>query len=141
MKTVFANRYESSKYGTFSIWKQADTNFTCHCIELPWRNNQRRISCIPAGEYIVKIRKSPKYGDIYHVKNVTGRSYILIHSGNYAGDVSKGLKSHSMGCLLLGLKRGWLKEQKVVLNSRIAVKMFMDTMQNETFKLIITNNF
>ena len=28
----------------------------CDTLELPWKNNQRRISCIPEGEYKVRIK-------------------------------------------------------------------------------------
>ena len=141
MITVFSNRYESSDHGTFSAWSIPDFGFACHCLELPWRNNRTSLSCIPAGEYLVKIRKSPKYGIIFHVKDVNGRSYILIHPGNYAGDRTKGYKTHSEGCLLLGKKRGWLGKQKAVLNSRITVRKFMNLMDNQDFKLIITESY
>ena len=52
-------------------------------LELPWRENKRRISCIPTGTYRVIRRKSPKYGQHFHILNVESRSYILIHNANY----------------------------------------------------------
>jgi hypothetical protein len=116
-------------------------NFLCHTLELPYRNNKPNISSIPSGEYNVKIRISPKYGKVYHVKKVPNRSYILIHSGNLAGDVSKGYKSNVAGCILLGLKRGLLFNQWAVLNSRIAVKRFMNHLNMEPFTLKIIEFF
>lgn len=63
-------------------------------IELPWKSNKNRISCIPTGIYQVVRRKSAKYGDHFHVLNVPGRSYILIHHGNYYNDF--------LGCIGVG---------------------------------------
>jgi len=116
-------------------------DFECETLELPWRDNQRSISCIPAGEYPVKIRISPKYGEIYWVQNVPERSFILIHWGNWAGDESKGYKSNVNGCILLGKQRGILNNQWAVLNSRITVKRFMHEMDNEPFTLRILEEF
>jgi hypothetical protein len=138
MLTAHIVRTEDTKYGTFGYLSIPYVGFSCYTGEPPWKNNRNSVSCIPTGEYDVRIRRSPKYGIIFHVKNVEGRSYILIHSGNYAGDVERGLRSHTMGCILLGKSRGWLAKQKVVLNSRLALKSFMRLMKNDTFKLIIS---
>jgi hypothetical protein len=135
MKNVYLFRTLTSDQGTEGIL--ATDGFFCRTLELPWKNNKRNISCIPAGEYIVKIRKSPRYGTIYWITNVEGRTWILIHSGNFAGDTSKGFKTHVNGCVLLGKKHGWLGNQKAILSSRITVRKFMRFMQNKTFKLII----
>ena len=115
--------------------------FSCHTLELPWRNNQCNISCIPAGEYKVEIRISPKYGYVYHIKEVPQRSYILFHSGNFAGDKHKGYRTNVAGCIILGSNRGLLFGQWAVLNSRIAVKRFMAHMELEPFILKIHEAF
>jgi hypothetical protein len=132
-------RMKRSDQGTRGILF-ADS-FSCQTIELPWRDNKPNISCIPAGEYNVDIRYSPKYGKIYHVKEVPNRSYILMHSGNFAGDKTKGYKTNVAGCILLGKKQGLLMGQWAVLNSRIAVKQFMNHMQLEPFILKIHEAF
>lgn len=115
--------------------------FNCNTLELPWRENEKNISCIPAGEYQVKIRISPKYGQVYHVQEVPNRTFILVHSGNWAGDTSKGFKTHVNGCILLGAKRGLLVNQWAVLNSRITVKRFMARMALQPFTLKIHEAF
>lgn len=56
----------------------------CYTIELPWLNNQRRISCIPEGEYILQKRFSRKFKWHLHLMNVPGRDLILIHPANDA---------------------------------------------------------
>lgn len=64
-------------------------------IELPWRDNMRRISCIPSGEYIVVPHISPKFGWSLWLKDVPDRSAILIHIGNFVDD--------TLGCILVGV--------------------------------------
>ena len=64
----------------------------CFTIELPWLNNQRRISCIPEGRYRLQKRYSLKFKWHIKVLDVKGRSGILIHAAN---DALKELK----GCI------------------------------------------
>ena len=132
-------RLKRSDQGTRGMLFYGD--FNCQTLELPWRENKRSISCIPAGEYPVEIRMSPKYGQIYWVKDVKDRTFILIHSGNWAGDTSKGYKTHVNGCILLGQRRGLLSGQWAVLNSRITVKRFMNEMRHEPFTLRVLEAF
>ena len=134
MKEVYLLRLRTSDQGTEGMLITSD-GFTCMTLELPWRENQRSISCIPAGEYETKIRVSPKYGEIYWVTKVPNRSWILIHSGNWAGDTEKGFNTHVNGCILLGKRHGWLRDQRAVLSSRITVRAFMRHMKNEKFLL------
>ena len=56
----------------------------CDTIELPWKDNQRRISCIPEGIYEVRKRVSVKFKNHLQLINVSGRSTILIHPANDA---------------------------------------------------------
>lgn len=137
---VHLYRLKRSDQGTMGMLV-APEGFKCYTLELPWNNNERNVSCIPEGVYPVGIRLSPKYGQIYHVKEVPGRTFILIHSGNWAGDTRKGYKSHVNGCILLGKQRGTLQGQVAVLNSRITVKNFMAHMGLKPFRLEIYEKF
>jgi hypothetical protein len=56
----------------------------CATIELPWKNNSLRISCIPEGRYPLVKRYSVKFKEHYLVKEVPDRQYILIHPANNA---------------------------------------------------------
>lgn len=56
----------------------------CHTIELPWRNNMRRLSCIPAGRYKLVERTYTKHGVQIGIPNVLQREAILIHAANDA---------------------------------------------------------
>lgn len=71
-----------------------DRVFKFFTLELPWRDNQNNISCIPDGVYELRKRYSKKYGHHFQVMDVVGRSYILIHHGNYY--------TQTEGCLLAG---------------------------------------
>lgn len=68
--------------------------FECHTLELPWRDNKFQVSCIPLGDYWVEKRWSQKFKHHFIVKDVEGRTYILIHSGNFYED--------TLGCVLVG---------------------------------------
>lgn len=128
-------RSKPTIYGTEGFLYTA--NFSCYTLELPWKDNQPNISCIPKGEYEVVVRNSPRFGKVYHVTEVKNRQHILIHAGNLAGDESKGLKTHVKGCILLGKYRGILEKQRAVLCSRPTVRAFMNALANNPFKLSI----
>lgn len=64
-------------------------------LELAWKNNQKKISCIPKGTYKVIPRTSTKYGNHFHITNVQNRDAILFHAGNKHSDI--------LGCILVGL--------------------------------------
>jgi hypothetical protein len=109
----------------------------CNTLELPWRDNRPSRSCIPCGEYDVELYASPRFGRAYRVRNVPGRSYILFHAGNLAGDVERGFSTHSEGCILLGRHFGTIAGQQAVLVSRPAVRDFMERLGGEPFRLLV----
>ncbi|MBX9893097.1 MAG: hypothetical protein K2Y12_12305 [Chitinophagaceae bacterium] len=62
----------------------------CNTIELPWKENQSRVSCIPEGKYELTKRYSQRFKWHLLLNNVVNRSYILIHAFNDAVKESKG---------------------------------------------------
>lgn len=111
-----------------------------YTLELPDRNNAGSRSCIPAGSYPVRWTRSPRLKKYtYEILNVPGRAGIRIHGGNFAGDVSKGYISHSLGCPLLGERVGRVNGQRAVLNSRSAVAKFERYMDGKPFTLEVIN--
>ena len=62
----------------------------CLTIELPWKNNETKVSCIPEGKYQLTKRYSLRFGWHLLVNNVVNRSYILIHAFNDTVKESKG---------------------------------------------------
>ena len=103
-------RRNSGDQGTFGMLEIGDNSW--FTLELPWRDNQRSVSCIPAGDYECRWVVSRKYGHVYWLEAVPGRTGILIHAGNLAGDMSLGWLSHSKGCILLGQRQGQLGEAR-----------------------------
>lgn len=94
---VLLNRIEYEKkqtLGIMSVSNKDEIIYSCKTLELPYLNNQKRISCIPKGEYEVVKHVSPKFGKCFWIKNVPDRSEILIHKGNYHKD--------TLGCILVG---------------------------------------
>lgn len=132
-------RETSQEDGTYGILTLPDGS-SFHTLELPWLNNETGKSCIPPGTYKAEMRDSPKFGPVYEVKGVPNRSAILIHAGNTAGNVDRGLKSDVQGCILLGLSRGRISNQSAVLESKPALASFMQKMGGRPFTLNIVGS-
>jgi hypothetical protein len=58
--------------------------FICCTIELPWINNEKKVSCIPEGKYLLRKRYSRKFQWHIEVADVKNRSFILLHPANNA---------------------------------------------------------
>ena len=106
----------------------------CDTLELPWKDNQRNISCIPEGVYKVRLRLARESAtrDYLHllVQDVPNRDWILFHRGNSAKDTS--------GCILVGLG----SQQDFVQNSTLAMDLLMKEILNlggTKINLIIKN--
>lgn len=133
-------REKSKDAGTFGKLTVDGKEFTCHSLELPWKDNKNGVSCIPEGTYECVYTMSPRFKrKLYRLEAVPGRAGILFHSGNYGGDKSKGLKSEIEGCILLGQGRGILAGQEAVTSSKLAMDAFEKTMGYEPFTVIITS--
>ena len=106
----------------------------CDTLENPWLDNQRNISCIPEGEYPVRLRLARESAtrEYLHllVQDVPNRDYILFHRGNFPKDTS--------GCILVGQGT----QQDVVNNSTLAMDLVMKEILNlggTNINLIIKN--
>lgn len=111
-----------------------------HTVELPWRDNARRVSCIPTGTYQCALVNSPRFGKVYGVQNVPGRSHILIHASNLAGDVDKGWITQLHGCIAPAERLGAIKipsgkMQAAGLVSRPALRKLMSWVGGSPFIL------
>lgn len=136
MKRLALMRGPSTDQGTPGVLLREDGSPIAYTLELPWRENRRRVSCIPPGAYPCRYVVTAKRPDgVYLLGNVPGRDSILIHSGNVAGDASKGLESDVLGCILLGRVRGTRRGQMAVLLSRPAVRAFAEEMERQPFTL------
>lgn len=63
---------------------ECEGKFICNTIELPWKNNETKVSCIPEGKYFIKKRYSKKFQWHLEIMNVKNRSLILFHPANNA---------------------------------------------------------
>lgn len=138
---VRLQRELSTPEGTFG--RATFGGYSLFSLELPWRDNLRQKSCIPAGTYTCGLVKSPRFGLVYEVKDVPGRSAILIHPANFGGNADEGWTTELQGCIALGVKRGLLRNpqgimQKALLVSRPAVGQFMLWAGRKYFDLEIT---
>src|SRR3990167_10519381 len=140
MRQIILQRLESSDEGTFGKIEVEGQIF--YTAELPWRGNEKGKSCVPIGTHHVQWQESPRFGWCYELQDVPGRSDILIHKGNWAGDTALGYVSNVEGCILFGKSRGILRtkdgrEQKAVVASGPAVSEFARIMRQEIFELEI----
>lgn len=91
-KKYTLNRIFETDYQTIGYWiVEGKIFFT---LELPFNNNEKNISSIPAGLYRVVRRKSKAHGEHFHILDVPNRELILIHSGNYYHNTE--------GCIVVG---------------------------------------
>src|SRR5690349_18869896 len=98
---VRINRFlddERQTLGTGEVFDIVDAAlkliFSFVTIELPWRNNQQGISCIPKGIYTVKKFMSLKHGLCFLIMDVPGRSMCEIHAANFSRQL--------LGCIAPG---------------------------------------
>jgi len=115
---IILKRVSFSNNGTFGVMIDADTQRCLFVtVERPWMNNEHKISCIRAREYTCKKIISPKHGECFQVMDDT-RDMIEIHSAN--------LSEQLEGCIALGLQFGSVNGTPAIVNSKIAVSMFME---------------
>ena len=141
--SVTLRRMPSTDEGTFGR-----LTFGAHSLmtaELPWRDNLVQRSCIPPGVYQCHMVRSPKFGRVYHVRDVPGRSAILLHSANLAGNVDLGWQAQLWGCIAPCRKLGRLRNrfgvmQRAGLVSRSAVDELHDWAGGKPFTLEVLND-
>jgi len=119
--------------------------FICHTIELPWRNNQRNISCIPEGVYLlgkgyndnqscyVEICNVPNR---YNIKFVKAKNALKELDGNIA-PVSKVI-GEGMG---LNSKRSLYKLTDILFSSINAGKRIEIQIINSSSTILNTTQF
>jgi hypothetical protein len=123
---------ENATYGEAQVIDNHEPVFDFKTLELPWQENQRRISCIPEGEYMVwKMQPTAKRKYEYlWVQDVKGRDSILFHPGNYTRQI--------LGCILPGENHTDLDKDGIVdiTNTTATLKM-LTALLPDKFKLTI----
>ena len=118
---VTLKRLVENDNGTFGVLIK-DNMILCLTCEDKWRDNQKSVSCIPKGEYVVKKHNGAKFKNVWILENVPNREAILIHEGNTEDSTS--------GCILCGMSPGTLNGKKAILRSKEAMDMLRKTLPN-----------
>lgn len=107
-------------------------------LELPWRGNQQKISCIPLGAYTCKrvegrqLFNGARITETFEVDRVPNRDGILFHSGNTERD--------TLGCIIVGSNYGITNGLPSVIESRKAFSKLLNALEGlSEFSLIIEN--
>ncbi len=101
--------------------------FSCQSLERGWLNNQRNISCIPAGKYPLRLEWSPRFQkDLWEIFDVPNRSECKFHAANFVRQLN--------GCIALGTKRRDIDVDGLtdVTNSRNTMNKFHKVMEGFT---------
>lgn len=98
MKRISIQRFQSNPrqtLGNLIVFNNDQPVLVIKTLELPWKDNERKISCIPTGTYKAIEHISTKRGWTLWLQDVPGRTAILVHTGNYTTDI--------LGCILPGI--------------------------------------
>lgn len=109
-----------SDNGTLGVWITDRPLFAT--LELPWKDNQTGISCVPAGTYhVVKTFSNHFQRDVFILQNVPDRDAIEIHVGNTVKDIR--------GCIVVGME--YSMSDYAIVSSGIALDKLMSIMPAE----------
>jgi hypothetical protein len=107
--------------------------FQFKTLELPWKDNQRRISCYPEGDYMVwKMLPTKKRNyEYFWVQDVPGRDSILWHPGNYTRQI--------LGCTLPGESFIDLDKDGIMdITNTAATLKILTTLMPQKFQLTVS---
>ncbi len=100
--------------------------FVSFTVELRWLNNMPRMSCIPEGEYQMRIVVHKRFGPVYRLQDVPGRQGILIHAAN--------APSQLLGCIAPNTT---LLTHVMGQNSRLALTALFETTRKKDLPILI----
>lgn len=106
--------------------------FQFKTLELEWNDNERNVSCIPEGEYMVwKMRPNSKRKyEYFWVQDVPDRDSILWHPGNYTSQIR--------GCCLPGEKHTDMNGDGIIdITNTTATLKILTSLMPDKFKLTI----
>lgn len=113
------DRLPKATLGIGELWAGPVCVMRCHTVELPWKDNAKGISCIPAGTYQMAFTMSNRFKvPLWLVLDVPGRAGVRIHAANFAHQLE--------GCIALGMGRADLNGDGVpdVTQSKRAIELF-----------------
>lgn len=122
-------RQPSTSDGTLGTWYANDNSIICYTIELPWKDNDPQVSCIPEGSYQVIPHNSLNHPNTWEIIGVPNRSSILIHNGN--------TEQSTLGCVCVGDSISTLNGLPAVLNSNKTLDMLRGVLPDSFLLTII----
>ena len=129
--TLALVRVGQSERGTFGVLRHGQIPFAV-TLEEPWLDNERLVSCIPAGHYVCERVQSPKFGNTFEVTQVPGRSHILFHKGNTLDD--------TQGCILVAEEFSGTFDHPMIVSSERGFGEFLSLLEGrKNFSLVITD--
>jgi len=137
MKYLEIFRLEFSNDGVFGIIKYDNKILhSLYSLELPFNDNKKYISSIPAGEYKALVSTSERLGDTIELLEVPNRTDIMFHVGNTIDDLK--------GCIGIGNRiRNNMKNSRRVMrdrglsHSKPAMKRLIKLIGRDTFMVRI----
>jgi hypothetical protein len=139
MKKIIITRTDYSDKQTLGVGMIVDNGrpiFEFKTLELPWKNNQSKVSCIPSGKYTAfkRISGTPGRGQVFQLEDVPNRIAIQIHSGNYYTDI--------LGCILVGTQHTDINNDGYadVINSKKVLNSILDLLSENVQVEIIGNS-
>lgn len=140
MKTIIINRDKGDDNHQLGVCYVVDQDsnevvFKSESIERGWLDNERNVSCIPTGMYLVKKEYSPRFKkDLWEIYDVPNRSECKFHAANYARQLN--------GCIALGETRLDIDKdgQQDVTNSKETMRKFDEAMGEDKRAFVIITN-
>ena len=124
-------RIKRSHHKDFTIGVASCEGFNFVTLELPDKDNQKNISCIPAGRYKAKKRISPSKGyEVIEFIGVPNRTFIQAHYGNFTRQL--------LGCQLYGDGLKFIDSDDIIdiTNSERTIKKVLSLLPSE-FEILI----
>lgn len=103
-------------------------------LERGWQDNKSNISCVPVGNYELKLEYSPRFEkSLWELKGVPNRSECKFHAANYWRQLN--------GCIALGNDFDYVDDDEDldITHSRDTMEFFHDKMSGNTARVVIKN--
>lgn len=125
-KGTISNNFVLNSSGTYD-----HLNFN---LELPYNSNSVNISCVVSGIYPFEKRNHQTRGRVIRILNVTNRTSILTHVGNFLKD--------TQGCILPCLTYSSNKagDEYIGQNSKDALNQLWERLPNSGYVHIVSQN-